>query len=363
MSKLVVPIYVVLVFLRMLPSIQDPLYKVLVDSIFAVIGVCATVFFVRKINLRSYQFLLVYGLLTSSVLVWAFGVNYRYQDVVLIFSYLGFAICPIFVKLNRRVINGLNAICVAFLLNAMVLGVDPNEVFGVSRNFVSVMLFVTYGYHIIASYQHGVNPSLILLLVDFIICLWALGRAGIITFGLLLCILPAVTRLSKTQKYCLYFVLFGSVGWLFLVSGIEGQVSGLDRIFNEGLRDHRNTINADYVKTSVSSIGNFIFAPPVREVISIVEVDNNSHNSYINAHIFYGASGIIIIFGFLVYSVSQLIRQRSMMLLCLLICLLIRSWTDSVAFHGPLDPLILFVVFESIRKGGDRRINIAIEKS
>ena len=112
-----------------------------------------------------------------------------------------------------------------------------------------------------------------------------------------------------------------------------------------GLQDSRTDINQDYISKSTNSLSYVLFGSPLLDIPSIAEVEGNPHNSFIRLHVYYGLFGFIFVIFILISTVIKLLINSQYLLLYFTISLLIRSATDSAAFHGALDPLIFFSVF------------------
>ena len=204
------------------------------------------------------------------------------------------------------------------------------------------------GYHIISSYQNDKIPSLLLFFASLIIAIWATGRGGIISFSILLIFYPIAIKIKKKYKILIItFISLLSIALYYNFSDFLYEF-GLGRFDDVGLEGERTVMNAEYLTKTFNSTKYIFFGSPLSDIYSIAEVDNNPHNSFIRLHVYYGIFGFTLMVLLLIYTISKLIKKRNYLFLIFLTALLLRSFVDSIAFHGPLDPLIYFMIFYSI---------------
>lgn len=276
-----------------------------------------------------------------------FTSNFRYQDLLLLFPYMGVALIPFGIKLNYKLFKWFFVILICFFSFYALRGIDANEIFSISRNFVSVLLLIGASYHIISAYQNGKKISLLLILLSLVIAIWTSGRSGIIVFSLLTL---SIIFFDPTYKkfrigYAFMLIVGAFIAYTYLYTDLISE--GLSRFSNYGVEDTaRSSVNASYLKELNDNLIYLLVGAPLDQIAAIVLLDLNPHNSIIRLHVFYGLAGVAIVAWLFFRSGVYLIRQRNYIFLFLLLCLLMRSYVDSTSFHGPLDPIIYYLLFQ-----------------
>ena len=342
---LLIPVFFLFLFMKFFIDEDKRVLLIILNLLVVFSGVLITVNFFIK----NYQTFFVYkfiGFLAAcSVVNFIFSPNCRIQDLFLSIAYMGLALVPLIIKLNYNFYKWVLVFAISYFFVLVYLGEDPNNVFNVSRNFVSIFLLIIFGLHLISSIQNNKQPSLLLLFACFLISIWAVGRGGILTFAFLVVLYPLVVKYKlKYRLFIIVLYVFGSLYVFNLYSDYILKI-GFERFQSMGLQDSRTDINQDYISKSTNSLSNVLFGSPLLDIPSIAEVEGNPHNSFIRLHVYYGLFGFIFVIFILVSTAIKLVINSQYLLLYFMIALLIRSATDSAAFHGALDPLIFFSVF------------------
>ena len=158
-------LYCILIFLKFYIGPEYQPVNNIVASLFILIGFGANFFFLSKLKNKSFIFYFIFLFLSSSIITALFSSNYRVQDLILIYSYIGFGLIPIFQRLNYLFFKMFAYLVIAFFVYLIFVGVDASEVFNVSRNFISIFLLIVVGYHIISSYQNQLTPSFLIIIL------------------------------------------------------------------------------------------------------------------------------------------------------------------------------------------------------
>jgi hypothetical protein len=340
-----IPTFFLFLFIKFFISEDKALLLIILNLLIVLLGVLITVKFFIK-NYPSFFVHKFIGFLAACAIVnFIFSPNCRIQDLFLSISYIGLALIPLYIKLSYKFYKWVLVFAITYFFALMYLDTDPNDVFNVSRNFVSIFLLIIFGLHLISSIQNNEQPSLLLLFACFLISIWAVGRGGILTFSFLVILYPLVVKLKL--KYRLIILVLYVLGSLYVFNFYSDYILkiGFERFQSMGIQDSRTDINQDYINKSINSFSNFLFGSPLKDIPSIAEVEGNPHNSFIRLHVYYGLFGFIFVIFILVSTAIKLLINMQYLLLYFTIALLIRSATDSAAFHGALDPLIFFSVF------------------
>lgn len=331
---------------------------VIFSALFVAFSAFAFLYILKKkvrneIRIQKFLFCFLISLLFS--MFW--GHNYRLEDVLLSFMYLGLGVIPCYYKLNEKVFRNAIIIIIAFFSYHIIKGSDPNFIFSSSRNTISVILIVFYSYYAIAAYTNRSNIPLWPLPICLIISIWAIGRSGIFVFLFLTVTLPVI-------KYNIFsFKLIGFILFIFIVFyGIysyflEGILSTVfDRFDRLGFEsDQREKLLNEYYTSIFSSIKTLLFGVNIEKLKSAALLDFNPHNSLVRLHMFYGLSGFLLIFYFLIKSVIFYVDKKEYLYVFLIFALLFRSVTDSAAFHGPLDSLFYYFIFSVLMNKENRK--------
>lgn len=325
------------------------LYNILSGSYVVLGAIISFYYFVKEKGTSLLKIIL--GILIFSSLFTAFiGDNYRLEDYILSLCYFGLGIIPLKHKLNYKIFLYFSLVIIFFFGIQMFSGLFPDEVFPrVSRNFISVLLLIGCSYHFISSYQNERRPLFLIIMSTLILSIWATGRAGIISAAILLLFYPITLKVKNSYK--VFFIIIIILLSIFLYFFFENLLYdfGLGRFKAMGLDSDRNTINADYFKASFNSFRNLIFGAPFKSIPSIIEVELNPHNAFIRLHAFYGLFAFVIIIIMIISSFIGFLKNKNYLFISLFLSLLIRSYLDSTAFHGPLDPILYFLIFFRFR--------------
>jgi hypothetical protein len=285
------------------------------------------------------------GLLTSF-----FSPNYRYEDSILTFCHFGLGLIPVFFKLNPKIFKVSAYLVIAFFFFQIFNGVLPDVVFPrTSRNFISVVLLVSCSYHIISCVQNKIQPSFLIVILSFVISIYGIGRGGIISFLLLMTFFPFSLKIKFKFKVIIVvtFLLLCIFGYLIFQNLLNETV--FERFDSMGIESERNSINSDYILVVIQEAKSILFGADLAKIPSIVAQELNPHNSFIRLHIYYGIFGFFTLIGFLVYAYWFFYTKKHYMYMLLLSVLLLRSFLDSAAFHGPFDPLLFYLIYFSIQ--------------
>jgi hypothetical protein len=346
--QIVLLTFYVLLFLKSYVESGSIWQNVLTVS-YIILGILMSFYFYSKLKENSAILVFISVMILTAFITSIFGENYRLEDIVLIFTYYGIAFIPLLFNLNYKLFLGFLYILLLFFIISMIRGVNPNELFNISRNFVSVVLLIGLSLYIISCVQNQRHPNFFVILLSFIISVWATGRGGIISIALILITYPFISKIRKWYKFLILFFL--AIFTFTVYSYFEDILFqfGLGRFSSMGLVDIRSEINADYLEKLLSSTRYILFGVPLSEIPSIVELDYNPHNSFIRLHIFYGLVGFIFLFFVIIYSIIHYLKTKNFFFMILLIALLIRSYVDSTSFHGPLDPPIYIFLFYALK--------------
>lgn len=345
----IIPCFYFFLVLKFLQGEGNFLLSNIMTSCFVSVGLTALVFMSLKLKPHSAISIIIILLFISSHIISFFSSNYRLEDGVLTFQYFGIALVPVFYRLDYKLYMFINYFIIVFFLYFIISGVAPDDIFSVSRNFVSVLLLIGTGYHIISCYQNDKRPSVLLLLLSLFVTIWSMGRSGIIIYLLLLVLYPFMLNF-KFQYKMLYILVIVGIS-IFIVDYFSDTLfeAAIYRFESMGLEDVRSTMNKDYLDATFASPLYFLIGAPLTMIKSMADVDYNPHNSFIRLHIFYGLFGFLLLVFSIIVALFKYLMNKKYLLIVLFIVFLFRSSVDSTAFHGPLDPLVFFFIFYPLK--------------
>lgn len=247
------------------------------------------------------------------------------------------------------------SIIIIFFFLKIISSTNPEDVFTVSRNYISVIVVLSACLYYIACEEENKKPSILIAVTFMAITMWAIGRAGMASAAILL----VGALIYKASGRVIAMTLI--VGALVVLSQLSSSTTllydddsplsvflvGVERIERLGGGGQRDLINSEYFLRLQNHPAEIVFGAPLEKIQSIAEVDGNPHNSYIRLHAMTGIFGVGILFGALLAAYIRLIRKKKYLTLLAITTCLFRSTFDSAAFHGPLDIIIFYGIFRA----------------
>jgi O-antigen ligase len=230
----------------------------------------------------------------------------------------------------------------------MILGVNPENIFTVSRNFISVLMLMILSGYFVSCEKSNTPPSLSITLFSQLPFLYGIGRAGIIS-GALLLIIAILSSKNKIKTYSVSTIILTPILFFLLTFGteIDALLTGIERFERLGGGGQRSFINEEYISLAIKSPTYILFGAPLSAVQAIIDVDGNPHNSFIRLHISFGIVGVISTAALIIAALIMLSRKGRNITALVLIIVLFRSAVDSAAFYGPLDFVIIYCILEA----------------
>lgn len=352
------PAFLGLEFVRFL--VQDPKLYLIVTMLSLCTGLA---FFVASIFQKSINkriLLLAYLFLVLAAVTALQDRNRTEVDIVFFFSHFGFAWALLCGRLSSRVAFFQTALLLAFFFYHAVIGTNPESIFVISRNYISVLAVLSLSLYLFACQEEKRTPSVILLIATMTILLWAIGRAGIISGALFL--LGSFLTSGKRYAAAFTFALLLVALSIMYFSNFDTKLDlfrslsvGIERFQRLSIEGQRTSINIEYWEAISTAPMSLLFGAPIDNIRAIVEVDGNPHNSLINLHIFAGIFGVILFFGLVLHALLILCRNNQFLIALMLFVAIFRSLLDSTAFQGQLDVPILLALFAafSLRHQGN----------
>lgn len=342
------PLYFVLLFVRF--YFESPFVSYVATIVSIVYGTLLLLASLWKQQKNSVATFLVAALLVCALFTMMSGGNDVFRVLPQFLANLGFAWSMLYARLRPKLFLSLYFILLGFFFYNMSTGVDPGNIFVVSRNFISVLIILSVAMYYFSCQRMGYSPPLFVPLLGMLVMLWAVGRAGIMS-GL---IILAGTMFLPCKRYAARFsvvAIFVAGFFYFQSNAVENLklfYGGLERFEKLSIDSPRNDINRDYIKRISTDGYELIFGAPLSSIQTIRDVDGNPHNSYIRLHIAFGLVGVLIFTLAVLIALINLLDKKQYMLILILMISIFRSAFDSTAFHGPLDMAIFYCIFVSL---------------
>lgn len=321
--------------------------------LFVLHGFFLYLFFIDKVGFDSKVNVLVIFFVFSGLISAALGSG-SFFGVPQSLACAGYALALLHYNINPGFYKLVYYVFVSFCFFLILQGIDPEGVFLVSRNVVSVFVVLGLSLYYIACQNYCKSPSVLPATLGVIVAMWAIGRSGMASavFFLFYAVFFTGKRFS-TKGFFVFFVL---VFLYFVLAGEYFNILtvGIDRFNTLGIEDVRTLINSAYLIRVTSLEWEFFIGGDLGKIYEVISVNGNPHNSYINLHVNFGIFGFVVMVFFLFYSILKLVFLRNFTLLIVLLVCLFRSSFDVTAFYGPLDLIIWYVVFYVI---GFSRVN------
>ena len=221
-----------------------------------------------------------------------------------------------------------------------------------SSNYVSVLLILACAIYYIGLENDGRCIHLLDLIpagAGFALAVWARGRGGILSCGVLVALVLILYARSLTGKNAkrlviLLLLLFTMVAGMLVVG-----FNPMERFFSLGKfasrgasSDDRMVIWGAYLSKATESLPNFLLGGPLSEIPIIMRFEGNCHNSFIQLHAFNGIFMFVVMIGLLVRSGQYYFRSGRWITLAMMLVVCLRGMTDKFIFGQYGMPLVLY---------------------
>lgn len=342
------PSYLALTFARF--YFEDPIIFYGTSSIIVIYGILLLLASMSKERLNSVSNYVILALILSALVALSSGANDTTLVLPQLIANLGFARSIIHTNLNPKVYATACYTLFLFFFCQIAIDKDPEDVFTVSRNFISVLIILGTSFYFIACDQQKRKPSVMIPAIGLLILLWAIGRSGIAS-GALLFVGALFFSKRATTAGALATLVLGATLFLSLnptLQNFDAFYAGIERLERLGTGGQRTDINSEYLISLTYNTQNLLLGTPLSTIRSVVEVDGNPHNSYIRLHAGFGLLGVTVLALAISATMARLLLTRRHLALLTLLVSLFRSTFDSAAFHGPLDIIIFYFIFSAL---------------
>ena len=200
-------------------------------------------------------------------------------------------------------------------------------------------------------------------LISFIISLWAVGRSGIISTGLILCGVLLFNVFSRrnflsTIIPTVLLIAIATFSVSILLPDTLSMVA--DRFAEEGIQSPGRVMLFRYYLEKIQTTTPFLFGYDIRNDLFMVVWNFNLHNSFLQLHHIAGIGGILILFSIFCGIFK---KGRDCFLLWFIgFGLFLRVSTDTVALMGPLDFLFVYFLIPNTKKDSNNLTNTTFKK-
>lgn len=281
--------------------------------------------------------------------------NMRAGNFIATILYIGMAMIMLKYKMNHNITRIMFYGLSIFFLYEMFMGESSSEVlYHVSRNYISVLMLTNLNLLYLSDIDNNQPITLTPAILCFIISMWGIGRGGIITSGLLLggiLLIKVFSKLSGEQKK-FFIIISGSLLVILLIILMNTNI--LLKYFvafqTKGMKTPRTFIYKEYLSAAKETFMNSVLGPPMRDMRVSTVYSRNFHNSFIQAHAYYGLLFSIVIIFLLFNSLIFFIKRKNYVFVVLILTLAMRAFTDRLFFSGYAEPLLYYYCFYPLIK-------------
>lgn len=271
--------------------------------------------------------------------------------------FFGIALILLNIILDYRIISVSYWLHVVFCFYHILVGTDPNFLFNVSRNYVSIIMLIQIALLYISASTEKRNITVLPAYINLFLAIWAVGRAGIIV-TILVILGVYITKIKNRSfnincryLYSLALSFLALIIIMFLLFDTRILYERVEYYLSKGLQSSARTkIVKEYATQMASDVRMFLWGVPIDGNKVFIRWDNNLHNSYLRAHYAYGFFGVIILVAGIINSMYKYLRRNDTIFLFLIMAISTRLLTDTAAFYGVFDPLVFYFIYDGFER-------------
>ncbi len=348
-TEAALPIFLISTFFRF-HSVSSLVFSV-VTSILVVYGIILLIYSILNAPKNSLSTTIVALIILCALINMIFSENKTSLGILQLLGNLGFAWSVLYTKHRLKIYLALFIMLSTFFIYNILNNINPEDVFNVSRNFISVILLISISFYYFSCIKSKVMPNIMVSFAGLILAVWGIGRAGIASSALIFA--GTLILVNKRTFIGLTTITLLTIGIVSsqtqIVDKLDIFYTAFERLDRLGTGGHRRYINSEYLTYVSNDNYALVFGAPLNRILSIVEVDGNPHNSYIRLHSLLGIFGMALIFITILLTVFKILGTKNYLLLIIFTASLLRSAFDSTAFYGPLDVIIFYCIFHAIQ--------------
>lgn len=271
---------------------------------------------------------------------------------ILIFPCVAYLI--FFNNTNRIVCHALIIMPLVFVLYRLfVLGIDPEEIFINSRNYIVFYLVL---FSLPYYYNCGINRELPLILypvITVLIALFIIGRGGIImSFIILFGWLFEYSIDNKKSGRFLMLLLVLCLVYILSTVDFDMYDGMFSRFEEKSLDSEARTEGWNEYLRSLSNPINMVLGSKIKTLYYVsTYLDGSLHNSYLATHARMGLFCFFLFF-VIVKTLLKLLKNKYFYLFFLFLAICIKGYVDldfpGVNVGGDINILVLFILYLSL---------------
>lgn len=302
-------------------------------------------------------FVFVFSLL--EILSMLYNGNSSFLEIIWIFTYSGIGILIYNFKISYKISKIILCIPFLYFLICIILNKDPNLILhGGSRNIISVFLILYESIYYFLRYKQIKNIDILPAFLSLIFCIWASGRAGIISsfFIFIVVLLTVLFQNKKNRLKKILLVIFIFFILVFILRNYLDfyNLTILERFKREGLKSSRSILIEEYFLGITSNFFDFLFGVPFVNY-KFLNFYKNPHNSFLMLHSKYGLFGFLLVVYLLIKLFFSKLKKLYLFELFLGISIIFRALLDWVAFPGMFDILFWISFLEVLNKKNNKK--------
>ena len=275
--------------------------------------------------------------------------NSDYAEIMWIWAYMGVAMLIINFAIPYWLAGGIYYGVCGYFLGCWIRGVPPQEVITIgSRNSVSAIVIAYMLIYLLILYMQRERIDLFAAIISLIICLWGVGRAGILAMLFMNFCLVVYSLGRKQGKFTLvlYVFLIGIASWGIYRYGKTVVEMTVNRFLQMGVKDVRTKFFQSYLD-DCRYICNLLFGVPFQESLVLKDY-YNPHNSWLMLHAKFGIVPTIIVIGVLLKKIVWLLKRNKRIYLLIIAVAFLRCSFDWLSFNGLFDVLWWLLILSVI---------------
>jgi len=311
-------------------------------------SVTGLIIFLLELRSITKKYLLLYviayimalGILMEFFIVSALGGG---NTLVFLFSNIGIASFLLRRKLQLIGVPIIFWIFTSYFFYHILVGTISDEtILAHSRNHISVtMLFITVLYYFWLL-KNNKTLSLIPAFCFLVICVWAIGRSGIIASTVLF---TGLTLFGEKNK--LNLTVAGIVGVaviLYFTNWETRFIFNYDPLIQFYTKSIGEEARIDIILRYFSSLDvKSFFLGYGRTYYSEFMIGGNLHNSFLNAHFRFGISAFFLFIIILIALIKAVLVENKVYFV-LLLAILLRAFTDTILIPSYYDFTLYFLL-------------------
>lgn len=308
-----------------------------------------------RINTKMIQYYIVIVVLALINILFIGNISYIYI-IRFSFGYIPLALFFLNCKiLNRNVWLISVAFIMLFIEISWLTSADTGMLFhSTSRNYVS--LFALIALWIVMLYYHQINKKVPIGIVFcvVIVCISAIGRSGILCsigmFGLILLERVLTSKKKRNAVIKATILILSIILSMLIISFYTDEIvrQFFPRFVDSTVAESdmgRLRIIYTYFKYCTSSTNDVLFGVSLEKMnSSILFMDGNLHNSYLQLHACLGIGGVVLMIIALIRTTKYLIQNSEFEKIIFLVTFLVRFAFDFCAAGYIGDVVLIYYI-------------------